>query len=69
MIVWKKKVPIPKGKGRGYRGIVLVEVLCKVCSVVVNCWLKKIVVLHNALHVFITWRGTRTATLEANLYQ
>ena len=57
---------LPKGKG-GYRGIVLVEVLCKMCSVVVNCSLKRSVVLHNALHGFIEGRGTGKVTLEANL--
>ena len=56
----------PKGKG-GYRGIVVVEVFCKVCSVVVNCSLKRSVVLHNALHGFIKGRVTGTVTLEANL--
>ena len=67
-IAWAKMVLILKGKG-GYRGIGLVEVLCKVCAVVVNCWLKRSVVLNNALRGFITGRGTGTATLEAKLAQ
>ena len=55
----------PKKKGGGHRGIGIVEVLWKVCSVVVNCWLKSSVVLHHALHGFIEGRGT--ANMEANL--
>ena len=50
-IAWEMMVLITKGKGE-YRGIGLVEVLCKVCSVVVNCRLKRSVVLHDALHGF-----------------
>ena len=61
-------VLVLKVKG-GYMGIGLVEVLCKVCAVVVNCCLKSSVVIHNALHGFRTWRGTGTATLEVKLYQ
>ena len=51
-IAWATMVLIMKGKGE-YRGIRPVEVLWKVCSVVVNCRLKRSVVLHNALHGFI----------------
>ena len=54
---------------RSYRGIGLVEVLWKVFSVVVNCWLKISVVLHDALHGFREGRGAGTATLEANMAQ
>ena len=43
--------------------------LWKVCSVVVNCWLKRSVVLHKTLHGFIEREGTGTATLEAKLSQ
>ena len=50
-MAWAKMVLIPKGKGE-YRGIGLVEVLWKVCSVVVTCRLKRSVVLHNQLHRF-----------------
>ena len=41
----------------------------KVCSVVVICWLKRSVVLHNDLHGFRERRGTGTAMLEAKLAQ
>ena len=65
-IAWVKMVLIPKGKG-DYRDIGLVEVLWKVCAVVVSCWLKRSAVLHDTLRGFITGRGMRAATLEANL--
>ena len=67
-IVWAKMVITPKWK-REYRGIGLVDILWKVCAVVINCWLKSSGVLHKTLHGFRTWRGTGTATLEANLSQ
>ena len=69
-IAWARMVLTLKGKGK-YRGIGLVEVLWKFCAVVVNCCLKTIVVLHDALHGFRTLRGTATstATLEAKLSQ
>ena len=67
-IEWVTMVLLPKGKG-GYRGTGIVDLLSKVCSVVVNCLLKRSVVLHDALHGFRKWRGTRTATLDAKLSQ
>ena len=65
-ISWELMVLLPKGRG-GYQGIDLVEVLWKVCSVVVNCCFKMIVVLHDALHGFREGRGIGTAALQANL--
>ena len=59
---------ISKVKGE-YRGIGIVEVLWKVCSVVVNCQLKRSVVLHDALHGFREGIGTGTETLDAKLAQ
>ena len=67
-IVWATMVLLPKGKG-GNRGIVIVEVLWKVCSVVVNFQLKRISVFHNALHGFIEGIGAGTAIMDANLSQ
>ena len=67
-ISWEKIVLIPKGKV-GYRGIWLVELLWKACSVVVNCRLKRSDVLHDALHRFREGIGTGTATPEAKLAQ
>ena len=48
---WETMVLLLKGK-EDYWGIDLVEVLWKVCSVVVNCHLKSSVVLHDTLHGF-----------------
>ena len=59
---------VQKGKGK-YMGIELVEILWKVCAVVINCWLKRSVMLHNTIHVFRTGRGTGTETLESNMAQ
>ena len=67
-ISWAMMVLIPKGKGE-YWGIRLVEVLWKVCSLVVNCLLKQSIMLHDALYGFREGRGEGTATLEANLKQ
>ena len=67
-LAWSTMVFLPKGRGE-YRGIGIVEVVWKVCETVVNFRLKRSVVLHNALHGFRAERGTRTATLEANLAQ
>ena len=61
-------VLIPKGKEE-YWGIGLVEVAWKVCTAVVNCWLKQGVVLHDSLHGSRGGRVTGTSTLEANLSQ
>ena len=67
-IAWVNMLLLPKGKG-GYRAIGIVEVFCKVCSVVVNCSLKRSVVFHDALCGFREGRGAGTATLEAKLEQ
>ena len=65
-IVYTNMVLIPKGK-RDYRGIGLVEVLWKVCSVVVNFRLKRSFMLHNGLNGFREGRGTGKVMLEAKL--
>ena len=65
-IVWANMLLPLKWKWE-YRGIGLVEVLWEVCSVVINCRLKRSVVLHNALHGFREGRGTGTEMLEAKL--
>ena len=67
-IAWENMVLIQKGKGE-YRGIGLVEVLWKVCSVVVSCRLEKSVVLHDTLHGFREGRGMGKTTMEANMHQ
>ena len=67
-IAWVKMVLVLKGK-REYRGLRIVEVLWKVCSVVVNCRLKRSVVLHDALCGFREGIGTGTETLDVKLAQ
>ena len=67
-LAWETMVLIPKGKGE-FWGIELVEVAWKVCAAVVNCRLKRGVVLHDALHGFGEGRGTGRATLESKLTQ
>ena len=52
-----------------YRGIGLVEVLLKVCSVVVNSCLKRSSVLYDALLGFREGMEEGTTMLEANLEQ
>ena len=47
----------------------LVELVWKVCAEVINCRIKRSVMLHEALHGFRTGRGTGTATLEVKLAQ
>ena len=61
-------VLIPKGKGV-YWIISLVEVSWRLFEVVVNCLLKRGVVLNDALHSFREGQETGTATLESNLSQ
>ena len=56
-------VLITKGGG-GYRGIVLVEVIWKVCAPIVNNILQSTITLHDALHGFRMGRGTGTAIVE-----
>ena len=59
---------IHKG-GWGYRGIVLVEVIWKVCKCIVKNRLQSIIILHDALHGFKQGRGTGTVIMEARLEQ
>ena len=65
---WQALVLIPKGKG-DYRGIVLVEVMCKVVAVILNRRVTSFITFHDVLHGFRAGRGTGTATLEAKLIQ
>ena len=64
-------VLIPKCKGVrwGLGWVGLVKVTWKVCAGVVNFWLDRGVVLHDALHGFREVQGTCKTTLEANLAQ
>ena len=67
-VAWATMVLLPKGEGL-YWGISMVEILWKVCSVVVNFCLKLSVRLHDVLHGFREGQGAGMDTLEANLEQ
>ena len=61
-------VLIPKGKG-AYRGIGLVEVMCKVVAAILNLQIKSSITFQDFLHGFRSGRGTCTTTLEAKMLQ
>ena len=66
--MWAMVVLLPKGGG-AYSCIGLVEVFWKMCSVVVNCRLKRTFILHNILHGIREGRWTGMEMMEANLAQ
>ena len=61
-------VLIPKDKGE-YICVGLVETFWKVCTSILNAWLRSSIVLHDVLHVFKQGKGTGTAIVEAKLEQ
>ena len=65
---WQAVVLIPKGE-KDYRGIGLVEVVCKVVAAILNRRFTSSITYHDALHGFRAGRGTGTATLKAKLLQ
>ena len=60
---------IPKGGGTNFRGIGLVEFLCKAIYSIINRRLSSSIQFHTALHGFRAGRGTGTATFKAKLLQ
>ena len=62
-------VLIPKGKSGNFMGIVLVEVIWKTISSLLNLRLTSAIMFHDMIHGFRAGRGTGTATLEAKLLQ
>ena len=58
-----------KRGGGGYQGIGIVEVVCKICTAVVNFCLKRSVILHDSLHGFRVGSVVGTLTLEERLAQ
>ena len=62
-MVWAMMVFLLKVKG-GYRGIELVEVVWKVCAMVLNFRLNWGMTLHDVLHGFRAGMGAGTVTLE-----
>ena len=61
-------VLIPKGK-KDYWGIVLMEVMWKVVTAILNRRFTASITNHDFLHGFRAGRGTGTTTLEAKLLQ
>ena len=59
---------LPKGKGE-YRGIGLVEVICKMITTMINNRLRMDISLHDVLHAFRHGRGAFIAMLEVKLVQ
>ena len=55
--------------GGGFRGLVLVEVIWKLFSSIMNNNLQSSFIMHDAVHGFSEGRETGTATLEAKLAQ
>ena len=58
---------IPKGGGTDFRGIGLVEVLCKAISGIINLQISSSIQFHDALHGFHAGIGKGTTNLEAKL--
>ena len=58
---------IPKGVFKDFRGIRLVEVLCKATTSIINQRLTTAIKYHNIFHGFCTGRGKGTSTLETKL--
>ena len=60
---------IPKGVIKYFRGIVLVEILCKTITSLLNRQLMTAITFHDVLHGIWAGHGTGTADLEAKLTQ
>ena len=66
--MWQVVVLITKDK-KDYCVIRLGELMWKLVTAILNCWLIASITFHNFLHGFRSGRGTGTATLEAKLLQ
>ena len=66
--MWQAVVLIPKGN-KDYRGIGLVEVMCKLVAAILNRRLTASITFHNFLNGFRAGRGTGTTTLKTKLLQ
>ena len=66
---WQTLVMTPKGGGTDFRGVVLMEVLWKAISGIINLWLSYSVQFHDALHGFSAGREMGTATMKEKLLQ
>ena len=66
--VWQLVVLIPKGVGE-YLLIGIMEVVCKVVTVIINLCLRTAISFHDVLHIFRVICSTGTASLKAKLIQ
>ena len=66
---WQTVVLIPKGDGKDFRGIGLVEFVWKATTGIINWRLNSEICYHDNLHGFRTGRGTGTTILEAKMLQ
>ena len=66
---WQTYVLIPKGAIRYFRGICMMDVLCKIVISLLNRQLTTSIKLHSVLHGFWSGWGTGTADLEVKLLQ
>ena len=67
-LTWQTVILIPKGKG-DFRGVVLVKVLWKAVTILLNYRLTAAIFFHDTLLGFWAGRGTVTAALKAKLLQ
>ena len=56
-------------EGGNYRGIVLVEVVWKAVTVILNFHFSACITYHGYLHGFLSGRGKGTTALEVNILQ
>ena len=68
-IMYQTVVLIPKGASRNFRGIVMVELLWKTVTSLMNFRLTPAINFHDVLHGFRAGRRKGTADLEAKLPQ
>ena len=64
---WHKVVLIPKGYGKDFRGIGLVEFLWKAATGIINLRMTTDITYHVSFHGFQAGCGTLTAILKAKL--
>ena len=64
--MWQVLVLIPRGNW-AHQGIVIVEVMWKVVTAILNNQLTASITFHELLHGFWSGRGTGNANLEAKL--
>ena len=66
--IWSTIIFLPTVGGE-YQSIRLIEVLCKVISIIVDCCLEGVIELHDILHRFRSKRNMGTTTLNEKILQ